>query len=131
MRRAGRPGLWLGQGGLGGERALGRRVGVALDVVAEQGTTETSAATVTMRDFVATAGLRFGVDVGRWSFGAGPAFSVGLAALGATPRAADARGATLDVVWAGPLAELGVRRTLGRAGYVLAEAGAPDSRRAG
>jgi hypothetical protein len=123
LRSAGHPGLWLGGGGVGAERALSRHLGLALDLVAERGGVDVPIATVAMRDLVATAGLVVGTDAGRWSFAAVPAFSVGLAALTATPRVADARGATLDAAWAGPVVEARVRRAVGRAGYAVAEAG--------
>ena len=42
----------------------------------------------------------------------------------ATPRAADATGATFDAVWTGPKLEVRARRAFGRAAFVVAEAGA-------
>jgi hypothetical protein len=123
LRGAGKPGVWLGGAGLGLERALGRRLGLTLDVVAEQGSLDAAVASVTARDLVATAGLSLGADAGRWSFAAIPAFAVGLASLSATPHAADARGATLDAAWAGPELAARVRRSIGRGASVVAEAG--------
>src|SRR5207249_3883725 len=84
---------------------------------------------VRVRDVVAVVGFSVGADAGRWSFSAAPSFSVGLAALDATPHAADARGATVDAAWAGPLLETRARRALGRAGFVVAEAGVGETTR--
>jgi hypothetical protein len=123
-RRAGRPGLWLGGGGAGVERALGRRLGVALDVAAEGGELATSVARVTVRELVGTASLVARADAGRWSLSAAPGFSVGLASLAASPLAADARGATLDAAWAGPVLAGRVRLALGRSAALAAGAGA-------
>jgi hypothetical protein len=123
LRRAGAPATWLAGAGAGVERALGRGLALGLDLVAEAGDATTALARVAVRDVVATVGVVAEAGVGRWSVGARPGFSVGLASLAATPTAPDARGGTLDAVWTGPVVEARVRRALGRTAYVAAEAG--------
>jgi hypothetical protein len=123
-RRAGSPGVWLAGARAGVERAVAHHVGLALSVAGDGGELAAPVARVSVRELVVTAGLLASADLGRWSFDAAPGFGVGLAALAATPRAADATGATLDAAWAGPVLEGRARRALGRAAYVVAQAGA-------
>jgi hypothetical protein len=128
-RRTGAPGLWLGGGGVGLERAFGRRVAVALDVSAEAGEATASVARVRVRELVGSAELLATAAAGRWSFGAGPGFSVGLASLAATPFAADASGGRLDAVWAGPTLAARARLALGRGVSLAADVGAGTTSR--
>jgi hypothetical protein len=121
-RRAAHPALWLAGAGVGVERALSPRLVAALDVTAENGEAATSLATVSVRDLVATAGLSVGATAGRWSGRAGPAFSVALARLAATPRDAGASGSTLSATWAGPSLAGRVECALARRMFLLAEA---------
>jgi hypothetical protein len=123
LRRAGQPGAWLAGAGVGVERRLRGPVGLALDVSFEGGDVDTAVARVAVRDVAAILALPIGTTRGRWSLAVAPAFAVGLASLAATPHAADARGSSLDAVWAGPLALARVSRAVGRAGFVGVEAG--------
>jgi hypothetical protein len=122
-RRAGAPGLWLGGAGVGVERALGRHLGLALDLAAEEGEAAASVARVGVREVVASVGLRATASAGRWSFAAGPGVAVGLASLTATPTAADARAGTLDAAWAGPALDGRARLALGRSAAVVVDVG--------
>jgi hypothetical protein len=123
LRRAGQPGVWLAGASIGVERRLRGPFGLAFDVGFEGGGVDTALARVAVRDVAASLALPTGGSFGRWSLSVAPAFAVGLASLSATPRAADARGSSLDAVWAGPLALARARRVIGRAGFVGAEAG--------
>jgi hypothetical protein len=123
LRRAGQPGAWLAGAGVGVERRLRGPVGLALDLSFEGGDVDTAVARVAVRDVAAILALPTGATIGRWSLAVAPAFAVGLASLAATPRASDARGASLDAAWAGPLAHVRVRRDVGRAAFVGAEVG--------
>lgn len=124
VRRAGSPGVWLVGAGVGVERALARHLGLALDVGADGGDLVAPVARVNVRDLAASAALFATAAAGRWSFGAGPGFSVGLASLSGAPFAADARGSTLDALWAGPTLAARARVALGRGVSLVADAGA-------
>lgn len=129
LRAAGKPGIWLGGVGVGIELALARHLGVAFEVGGEQGGLDAAVASVGVRDLVASLGVVAGAEAGRWSFAAVPAFEVGAASLSATARAPGAQGAALDAVWAGPALTARARRAIGRAAFVVAEAGAGETTR--
>jgi hypothetical protein len=123
-RRAARPALWLAGAGVGLERALTSRLGIAIDLLAESGETSTALATIAMRDLVASAGLSLRAGAGRWSARAVPAFNVGLARLAATPSDAAATGSSVSATWAGPSLAARGQCAVSQDLFLLAEAAA-------
>jgi hypothetical protein len=124
LRRMGGPGTWLTGLGAGGEYAARDWLALTLDLRVETGDTATAVAAVGWRTLVGTAAIAFGAARGRWSWNAAPGFSGGAVRLSAVATAPNHQGETYDGAWAGPTLAVRARYTLGRSGFLQAEAAA-------
>jgi hypothetical protein len=117
LRRMGQPRTWLSGGGIGCDLSFTPHLALAADVRVETGETPTALAAIDWRAGTGTLGLAVGAGRGHIGWDVVPGFTVGVVRLSATPTTADARGAALTGLWAGPILTTRVRRSFGSRAY--------------